>query len=307
MIQRSRIRSLKPYLRSIPNTTDVYVGLVNPPEAMLQRIGFSSSLDDGETVLPTPIGHATAFNANGKIIVHKDQPMETAYRTVEWRWTEWHGRDQIEQSDFRDVSYKRYPRTHVPAPSLELTLFTNSNGQHVVTTPLIEDWRHNEADLLHAVNVILDVFGKADFLDNQKKQAVNAPVRHLNWRILPQGERPFATLRKELDTAMKQVREGNRSFVDHRLERINSFKPEFTAVGQAGFTGYVIFGFPQKDLYILESILYGNATYILGSDWERLSQMTKAQILNNALHKDRYVHLRNWFGKIRKLLGDSEV
>ncbi|HSX33134.1 MAG TPA: hypothetical protein VLF91_02240 [Candidatus Saccharimonadales bacterium] len=304
MIKKSRVRSLKPYLRLIPGKENVYAGVVNPSEAKLKRIGFSDTLDNGETVLPHPVGSVSMYNAEGKIIVHKDQPMETAYRTVDWHWTEWHGHDKVEQSDFRDVPYKRYPRTEVAPPSLQLTLFTDTNGQRVVLTPLIIGWRKNDSELIHAVNLLLEIFGESTFFDEKKEQVVTAPVRQLNWKILPQGEHPFAVLRKHLKEALGRVKEGNRSFVDHRLERVNGYRPEFTAVGHGGFTGYVIFGFPKKGIYVLESILYGNATYVLGEDWEKISQMTKAQILNNDLHRQRIVHLRNWFEKIRQLLGD---
>ncbi len=306
MIKKRRIRSLNPYVRLIPQGDDIYVGIVNPSELNLSRVGFSKELRDGEIILPKPVGRITAYNAHGKTIVNKSLPMETAYRTVEWHWTEYHGKERVHRSDFRDVSYKRYPRTHEPAPSLELTLLSNTNGQRVVLTPLIKNWRKKEQDLIHAVNVVLEIFGEATFFDMNKEQIVKAPLRHLNWRILPKGIHPFPSLKKELGEVLKRVKEGNRSFVDHRLERINGFKPEFTAVGQGGFTGYVIFGFPDKGVYVLESILYGNATYILGDNWEKLSQMTKAEILNDSLHKDRYVHLRNWFEKIRRLLADSK-
>ena len=303
MIKKSKILSLNPYKRLIPDKPNVYVGIVNPSEAKLKRIGFSNALKDGETVLPKPVGRASMFNAEGKYIVHKDRPMETAYRTVEWSWTEWHGRyDKVEKTDFRDVPYKRYPRTYVPAPSLELTLFTDTNGQKVVLTPLVKDWRTNEKELLHAVNLLLDIFGECTFFDEKREQIVNVPIRQLNWKVLPQGKHPFSEIREHLKDVLSRVKEGNRSFVDHRLERVNSFEPEFTAVGQGGFTGYVIFGFPKKQIYVLESILYGNATYVLGEDWEKISKLTKAEILSDNLHIERIVHLRRWFEKIRKLL-----
>lgn len=304
MIRKKRIRSVNPYVRLIPNSKNVYVGVVNPPEARLKRIGFSDSLKDGETVLPRPIGRASMYNAEGKNIVHKNQPMETAYRTVEWSWTEWHGRyNKVEKTDFRDVPYQRYPRTHVPAPSLELTILTDTNGQKVVSTPLISNWRQNEDKLVHAVNLMLDIFGECTFFDEKREQIIKAPIRQLNWKVLPQGKHPFTEIREHLKDVLSRVKEGNRSFVDHRLERVNSFEPEFTAVGQGGFSGYVIFGFPKKNIYVLESILYGNATYVLGDDWEKISKLTKAEILSDNLHKERIVHLRRWFEKIRKLLG----
>jgi hypothetical protein len=148
---------------------------------------------------------------------------------------------------------------------------------------------------------MLDIFGECTFFDEKLEQVIKAPVRSLNWKILPKGERPFAELEGHLKDALRRVKQGNRSFIDHRLERLNSYKPEFTAVGQGGFTGYVVFGYPEKDTYVLESILYGNATYVVGDDWEKLSKMTKAEILNDNLHKQRIIHKRNWFRKIRDL------
>lgn len=304
MIRKKSIRSIDPYARLIPDSKSIYVGVVNPSETQLKRIGFSDNLKDGETVLPKPIGRTSLFNAEGKYIVHKDRPMETAYRTVEWSWTEWHGRyDSVEKTDFRDVPYKRYPRTYVTAPSLELTLFTDNQGQRVILTPLIFDWKNNNKATVHSVNLILDAFGECTFFDEERNQIINSPLHRLNWKILPEGQYPFTKLQELLKDELAKVKEGNRSFVNRRLERINSFNPEFTAIGQGGFSGYVIFGFPKKKIYVLESILYGNATYVLGEDWERISKLTKAEILDGSLHEYRVIHLRNWFEKIGRLLG----
>ena len=47
-------------------------------------------------------------------------------------------------------------------------------------------------------------------------------------------------------------------------------------------------------MYILECVHFGNATYVFGDDWEILSQMTKAEILNSDLQQDRLIHRENW-------------
>ncbi len=73
-------------------------------------------------------------------------------------------------------------------------------------------------------------------------------------------------------------------------------------MGRAGFDGYVIFGFPQKNLFVLENVHSDNATYVFEEDWAELSQMTKAQILSHDLHKDRLIHRRGWPAKVRRLL-----
>lgn len=91
--------------------------------------------------------------------------------------------------------------------------------------------------------------------------------------------------------------------IDKRHEAISAFKPKFVAVGRGGFDGYVIFGFPSKFLYILESTQVNNATYVLDRNWEELSTMTKAELLNNNLHRERLIHRENWFAQLNQVLG----
>ena len=50
-----------------------------------------------------------------------------------------------------------------------------------------------------------------------------------------------------------------------------------------------------------ESIHIDNATYIFDDDWEELSQLTKAEILDNNYQKDRIIHRKNWYKDIKKL------
>jgi hypothetical protein len=72
--------------------------------------------------------------------------------------------------------------------------------------------------------------------------------------------------------------------------------------GQAGFEGYLIFGFTEKDLFVLESLVYGNATYVLGSNWESLAGLTKKEILAADLHVARIIHRQGWDSEIARLL-----
>ena len=74
------------------------------------------------------------------------------------------------------------------------------------------------------------------------------------------------------------------------------------AIGKAGFSGYLIFGFTLRNLYICESAFYVNATYIFESNWEELSRMTKAEILNQELQKDRIIHREGWDRNIASYL-----
>jgi len=74
-------------------------------------------------------------------------------------------------------------------------------------------------------------------------------------------------------------------------------------VGTAGFLGYIILGFENKDFQVCESLIYGNATYIFGENWEEISQLSKAEILRDDLHRERIIHRKwSWLRRIRELL-----
>ena len=114
---------------------------------------------------------------------------------------------------------------------------------------------------------------------------------------------PWQRLRTHVDPFVEREPPGNRPVIRARLQRINGYEPEFAAVGRAGFDGYVIFGFPEKNLYVLESVHPDNATYVFEQNWERLSQLSKAEILDRDLQKDRLIHREGWPEKIHTLLG----
>ena len=157
--KKKKIRKIEPYARMIPAGNDAVVAVLNPDLKILEKIGFPKEPKNGDTVLPLPVGKVSMFNAEGKKLVHKNLPMETAYRMVEWHWTEWHGRyDRVEKSKFVPVPYKRYPRTFVNPPSLELTIMTDVDGNCVLCTPAVKNWKNNKEDLIHAVNLILEIF-----------------------------------------------------------------------------------------------------------------------------------------------------
>jgi len=61
-------------------------------DPIIDRIGFAPGRSVGDSVLPaSDLGTVSMYNAEGKVIIHKDKPKETAYRQAEWTWQEWRG------------------------------------------------------------------------------------------------------------------------------------------------------------------------------------------------------------------------
>ncbi|WKV87844.1 hypothetical protein LJU32_19850 [Pseudomonas sp. B21_DOA] len=85
------------------------------------------------------------------------------------------------------------------------------------------------------------------------------------------------------------------------MREISKYEPDFLATGRGGYSGYFVYGFTSKKLHFLESIHLNNATYIFGDDWEKLSSLSKEEIINGGHEYLRIIHDKKWTGKIRQL------
>lgn len=305
IINKKQIRSLAPYTKGIRQNQDIVIciGIADIPNINLEEVGFSSDLEPGERVLPAAVGNVTLFNSRGKEVPLKDQPMETHYRQQEWTWKEFRGRyDFEEQSRIVDIPYERYPRKIIPPPSIELSVALDTDDHKLIVADSIQFTANNSESIVHIVNVFLELFGICEIRNQNLDAIITSPIRRLNWDVLPQGRKPWGQLKPLIQPVIDKLTEGNQIVIEKRFETINAFEPDFVAVGKAGFSGYLIFGFPEDNLYVLESTQTNNATYILENNWEYLSGLTKAEMLENNLHKERIIHRENWFEEIGRLL-----
>jgi hypothetical protein len=307
IIEKRRIRRLEPYLSFLSQGSKFVLGvrLKSISSSTLNEIGFTENPSEGEAVLPSAkFGSVSSFNAEGRYIIHKDRPMETAYRMAEWHWEEWRGRyDTEEQSKIVEVPYQRYPRTFVSPPSVELSIGKDDKGELLVISPVLEYKPILYDDIiLHIINLFLEIFHQCEVFTEQLESLSRVPVRKLNWHILPPGRFPWEKLKKDVQLIIDSASEGNRPVITYRLETVSGYGPNFVAIGRGGFLGYVIFGFPEKNLYVLESAYTGNATYIFRENWEELSKLTKAQILSESLQEARLIHREGWEKQISNFL-----
>lgn len=304
LIQGRRIRSLERHLAAVPVGSAVVVALtsVTPHVRRVRQIGFEQ-LGAGESRLPAAVGPVSRYNAEGREIRHRDRPMETWYRQVMWSWTEFHGPDRHEQSDVRDVPYQRYPRTFVPPPAVEFGFFNGEGDTLVLAGPAL---RYNDEDaerLRHTINLFLEIFGECEILTADLRPYLRPNLRRLNWRILPPGEIPWPHLQRHVGPILDNLGQRVRPVAEHRLALLTEeHTPDFAAAGEGGFGGYIVFGFRRLGIYVVESLHYGNATYVFGHDWEHFTRLTKAEVLSREAQLDRIIHRAGWDQSIRALL-----
>jgi hypothetical protein len=296
MIRQGSIRALGKHGRGFI-AGDAAIAALRVDEnsrARLLEAGFNDPIDVGQSVLPSAhLGRAATFNAEGREVVHDDQPMETIYRTAEWTHEQWNGPYTETVTDIVERPYQRYPRSYIDPPSVELTVKQAENGTLFVCGPNRTIGREDDA-LIHDVNLILNIVGECELLAQNLVTPIRGNIRRLNWNVLPQGHYPWADLKPRIAPTIERMTDSARPVIEHRLEIVSRYPHEFVAIGQAGFAGYVVFGFPALGIFVLECVHDGNATYIFGQDWEGLSRLTKAEILTERLQLHRIIHARNW-------------
>lgn len=308
MRMNHKTRNLLKYVRRLPELPTFWLGLrlneVSPRR--LAALGLPESPVAGSSVLPPAIGPASRRNANGFQVVHRNRSKETASRTVEWRWTEHHGRDEIERTDWRDVSYERYPRTNVLPYAIELVVMRRKDGEMFLAAGPFQARDDDEARITNTGNMLIEQIGEFDILDPTLSSWSPVAIRRLNWDLLPPGEHPWKSLLPQIEATIRTAKKGNQSFIRARLEKVGSYEPACGAVGRGGFKGYVAFFFPAHGLCVLENATVNNATYVLRLDeWEHLARMSKAEILNGSRQVARLVHTKSWFLAIDGLLNSG--
>ncbi len=265
---RVRIRNLDRHLAGVGRRGSVVLALDNleTHRADLQRAGFSHQLPLGETILPAGRGPTSRYNAEGRWIVHRDQPKEQVTREQEWRWHEWHGPyERVERTRIVDAPYWRYPRTLDPPPSIELSVAQTAAGSKAIVSPALPYDGTRTGELLHRVNLFRDLLGECVALTENLEPLLNFEVRRLNWDVLPQGELPWERFSQRVRPLIDRMGPRTAPVAEHRLKLLTeTHSPDRGAVGRAGFRGYLIFGFTDKNVYIVESLQYGHATYVFG-------------------------------------------
>ncbi|MCO7227738.1 hypothetical protein NH398_00620 [Halomonas sp. CnH100-B] len=267
-------------------------------EDLLSAIGFDKEPQTGDYLIPKVVGKVTALNAHGKEVIRKDLPLEPQARSYYRTWEDWHGQ---EHSGIQTRYIDMYPREYKPA--FEETLHViDVDGNKYIATDSMQLNEQNETRNIHLSNLMLECFSSFEVLDSRSGNVISTKVKQLHWDILPPGEYPWAKAKSLVGEVTKKLKDSEKGVVDARMQTITSYNPDFLATGRAGFSGYFIYGFASKGIYVLESIYLDNATYIFGDKWEQLSRLTKNQIINGEIEYRRIVHDKKWSKIIRSIL-----
>ena len=224
-------------------------------------MGFTSNLAIGEIILPPIYGTVSDFNANGRYEPRKDLPKETYYTTQS---TTIKAYGKYDVSIIKEQPYQKYKVELVEeAPNLELFILIDNNNNKIISTKEFIYNQDSKKLIKHSINLFLELFGECNIVDDEFLTRVRTKINRLNWNILPKGEIIWEKSKIKIVELLEKTNIQNKEDTIDRFEYISRFNPDFMAIGNGGFNDYVVFGFNNKNLYVLENSFAGNATYIL--------------------------------------------
>lgn len=295
IINKKRIISVDKYVDFVADNQELYICVEanEKNKGILKNKGIIDTYNVGYSILPAAVGPITHFNINGKFVVYKDQEMEErtferAYHVIDWHGTDHYG------TCFQTKPC--HPRKYI-APPLEIITL----GKDYITSRIL--LKKDKNILKHIINMFLEIFRYCIIVDNNKTPITkDIKVKEVQWRILPPGKYPWEKAEKELKDYFKKMPIKNKTLVEHRHQFITENEPDFMAIGEESFNGYVVYGYNKTDIYIFEPNEPNNATYIFKGKWEKASKLTKREIIRGDLCYKRLVHSPEWKKQLSNIL-----
>lgn len=219
-------------------------------------------------------------------------------RYVTTIWTQPYGNDYASPVA-SDIYRKCYPVVEVAPTEIELELFQDQNNIRYIIANLTDEIRENY--MVQAVNLFLEIFGECYVYSDEFSMATPNNRRRCNWQMLPPGQKPSV----HLSNMLRDAGENADSYDVERLRVLDRYDAEQVVEGINGFEGYYAYVFENH--CVLESAIYGNATYIIPKDnWEELSQKTKQELLDEDVVIAKLIHNERWKYAIRSKMSELE-
>ncbi len=280
---------------SIENGQYSHLGIELNEDRLSFQQSISTSPDQGKH---------SYWNVNGREIVRKDLPKETHYNLVD---TPNYG-DSYKGTHTVSLPYKKYPRDFI-APrnttiNIECSDTSNNLTHYIIKFELSEvldrDSKEFDDRLFDCLNLLQENIGDCGIEQAGITLYDYIQTLHVAWDILPPG-----TIEEAIDRIFhgRQPTEQESQIVNERYDFFLTLNPQSLVYGRSGFQRY--FGALIEDnLIVFENVKYGNAIYIMFSDWEELSQQSRVDLLSGRFSNDfeRVTHVGDWQKKVTKII-----
>lgn len=255
---------------------------------------YGINIDINDDYVPLPLSKLASENFEGSWKVRRDLPKESRIIEREYNMKGWH------ETWHSGISYEKrmcYPKEFSNPRNIRL---------HVVDQEIFSKeyvFGEDDEEIKFTINLLLEINGICEIIAKDAEFSFDGKnVEYVDWEIFPTGENPWGEIEEKLKGRIRGKTENYRKEIIDRHKTIGTKNFSKAYIGKKTFFGYVVFEFTDKNLFVLESDFLNNATYIFEDNWETLSKLTKAEIINGNLHKYRLIHGDGWKSRINSIL-----
>lgn len=304
LIEQVRIRNIDKLVRDLDFNSKFVLGIKidsNIEKKLFKKLNIID-LNKRQLIFPSPIlGIMSERNSVGEYIVQNNKEKEVAYRKFLYNLTD---RDGYNHSGIANIAYERYPREFIKPKEYKLLLHIVDNGcKHIYLNNIFQNNNVEYEDIKFAANLFLEIFGIVDTFSISRDHIFNENknIKIKNWENLNQDEEVWKF--REFKCSRNKLSNTEKALIKSKYEHIIKYNPDSIAKGVGGYFGYIGFEFKDKGICILDSIAYGNDTYIFEGNWNEISKMTKKDILKKGNAKEKISNGNLWSEKISKYIG----
>jgi hypothetical protein len=275
-------------------------------EGKLSHLGVAltdKGLELPDSVLPPfDKGKYSRMNIEGQEVIRNDLPKETHYHAVEAPDWKGYGTHTV------NLPHEQYPRDFIPPQETEIVVRCRdtrpSLRNYIIAFRVNEVLDRTGIDfekrLLVNLNLLQENVGHCGVEAAESSISEYARSLNVSWEILPPGTRDEVIerlFRGKTPTAQ------DAKVAAERYDFFMSLSPQRLVFGTSGFRRY--FGaLIEENLVVFENIQYGNAIYVLLSNWESLSRRSRVELLSGKYGTDfsRVIHRPGWKNEVKLII-----
>lgn len=299
-IVKKRIVNVKKYLTDLKDNDRFYIGITLNANRINKIKNDFDYLDKANLiVVPRPyLGINSQRNAVGECIPDKSKHKIIDYRASTYRLKDWGG---YWHEGTCEIPYSKYPSIFIEPQNFKFQIIKSNKKEILIVNQEFINEEAEYKNIKFCFNLFLEIFKEVEtYTMDRNSFQLKVPLKEVDWEILPKGTKIWESFKNK--KLFNKISLSSQKLLKDRFEYIETFKPNREFQGKAGYTGYVVFCFDSERIYVLDSIIYGNATYIFSDKWENFSKLTKKDIIMNHYEKARIIHSNDWRKRLAKEL-----
>jgi hypothetical protein len=299
---QKRIRRIEKHLQFyLTENENYHLGLLFEDylkSPYLVKYGLPKQFPENKSLIPTAVGSVTKVNQKGMFVRAQPEEKEVVIRHIDYR----RKKDGVRLK--YDREYNIYKKVLLHKFNSALNFVTNEHDQMLVVSEMMNYSSRDSLKGKHIANMFNEIFNGFEVFDQKLNPAIHFNTT-FNQIILPSGKLDNQNNFDDLIEIGKRFTKNENAIKAYqkRLHVLKEYNPDIKGKGLNGFWGYLVFGFSDLDIIILETMYINNATYIFSTNnFEQLIIKDKQTVLNNKLHQARILHHVNWEASIRRFL-----